>query len=126
MANEARFIGADRVQTRWDLIDLEGFLPSNHRARILAVAMTDRRNDAGLAAPMAPRVAQLPIPKPARVRPPPNPRQTIARNSRAPRKAISFTRACAEMTGESANASAGSLQLTRSSSGSRCRPRRWC
>ena len=35
MANEARFIGADRVQTRWDFIDLDGFLPSDHRARIV-------------------------------------------------------------------------------------------
>jgi len=35
MANEARFIGADRLQTRWDFIDLEGFLPSDHRARIV-------------------------------------------------------------------------------------------
>ena len=35
MANAARFIGADRLQTRWDLIDLEGFLPSDHRAQIV-------------------------------------------------------------------------------------------
>ncbi len=35
MANEARFIRADRVQTRWDFIDLEGFLPIDHRARIV-------------------------------------------------------------------------------------------
>ena len=35
MANEARFIGADRAQARWDFIDLEGFLPSDHRARIV-------------------------------------------------------------------------------------------
>lgn len=35
MTNEARFIRADRQQTRWDLIDLEGLLPSDHRARIV-------------------------------------------------------------------------------------------
>jgi len=35
MANAARFRGADRGQARWDLIDLEGFLPSDHRARIV-------------------------------------------------------------------------------------------
>jgi transposase len=35
MANDARFIRADRVQTRWDFIDLEALLPSDHRARIV-------------------------------------------------------------------------------------------
>ena len=35
MGNEARFIRADRAQARWDIIDLEGFLPSDHRARIV-------------------------------------------------------------------------------------------
>jgi transposase len=35
MANEARFIRADRFQTRWDFIDLEALLPSNHRARVV-------------------------------------------------------------------------------------------
>src|SRR5258708_8048642 len=35
MANEARFIRADRLQTRWDFIDLEALLPSDHRARIV-------------------------------------------------------------------------------------------
>jgi transposase len=35
MASEARFIRADRVQTRWDFIDLEALLPSDHRARIV-------------------------------------------------------------------------------------------
>ena len=35
MANEARFIQADRFQTRWDFIDLEALLPSDHRARIV-------------------------------------------------------------------------------------------
>ena len=35
MASEARFIRADRFQTRWDLIDLEALLPSDHRARIV-------------------------------------------------------------------------------------------
>src|ERR1700732_1182981 len=35
MANDARFIRADRLQTRWDFIDLEGLLPSDHRARIV-------------------------------------------------------------------------------------------
>jgi transposase len=35
MTNEARFIRADRVQTRWDFVDLEGLLPSDHRARVV-------------------------------------------------------------------------------------------
>jgi transposase len=35
MTNEARFIRADRVQARWDFIDLEALLPSDHRARIV-------------------------------------------------------------------------------------------
>jgi transposase len=35
MANGARFIRADRQQTRWDMVDLEGLLPSDHRARIV-------------------------------------------------------------------------------------------
>jgi transposase len=35
MASEARFIRADRVQTRWDFIDLEALLPIDHRARIV-------------------------------------------------------------------------------------------
>ena len=35
MTSEARFIRADRVQTRWDFIDLEALLPSDHRARIV-------------------------------------------------------------------------------------------
>src|SRR6202035_1119394 len=35
MANDARFIRAERFQTRWDFIDLEALLPSDHRARIV-------------------------------------------------------------------------------------------
>jgi transposase len=35
MTSKARFIRADRRQTRWDLVDLEGLLPSDHRARIV-------------------------------------------------------------------------------------------
>jgi transposase len=35
MANEARFIRADRFQTRWDFIDLEALLPSDHRVRVV-------------------------------------------------------------------------------------------
>jgi transposase len=35
MTSEARFIRANRVQTRWDFIDLEALLPSDHRARIV-------------------------------------------------------------------------------------------
>src|SRR5215472_10598118 len=35
MTSDARFIRADRVQTRWDFIDLEALLPSGHRARIV-------------------------------------------------------------------------------------------
>ena len=36
MANDARFVRADRFQTRWDFLDLETLLPSDHRARIVA------------------------------------------------------------------------------------------
>jgi transposase len=35
MASEARFIRADRLQTRWDIVDLEALLPSDHRARVV-------------------------------------------------------------------------------------------
>lgn len=35
MTNAARFIRADRSQTRWDFIDLEALLASDHRARIV-------------------------------------------------------------------------------------------
>src|SRR5579864_5690673 len=35
MMSEARFIGADRLQTRWDFVDLEALLPNDHRARIV-------------------------------------------------------------------------------------------
>lgn len=35
MKGKARVIRPDRLQTRWDVIDLEGFLPSDHRARIV-------------------------------------------------------------------------------------------
>jgi len=35
MTNEARFIRADRDQVRWDMIDLEGLLPNDHRARVV-------------------------------------------------------------------------------------------
>jgi transposase len=35
MTNDPRFIRADRLQTRWDFIDLEALLPSDHRARIV-------------------------------------------------------------------------------------------
>src|SRR5262249_57175919 len=35
MTNAARFLRADRFQTRWDFIDLEALLPSDHRARIV-------------------------------------------------------------------------------------------
>jgi transposase len=35
MTNGARFIRPDRFQTRWDFIDLEALLPSDHRARIV-------------------------------------------------------------------------------------------
>lgn len=35
MANEARFIRADRAQTYWDFVDLEALVPSDHRARIV-------------------------------------------------------------------------------------------
>jgi transposase len=35
MASEARFIRADRSQTRWDFVDLDALIPSEHRARIV-------------------------------------------------------------------------------------------
>src|ERR1700720_3603530 len=35
MASEGRFIRADRVQTHWDFVDLEGLLPADHRARVV-------------------------------------------------------------------------------------------
>src|SRR6202047_3575526 len=35
MTRDARFIRADRFQTRWDFIDLEALLPSEHRVRIV-------------------------------------------------------------------------------------------
>jgi transposase len=35
MTSEARFIRADRVQTRWDIVDLEALLPADHRARVV-------------------------------------------------------------------------------------------
>ena len=35
MADEARFIRADRFQTRWDFVDLEALLASDHRVRIV-------------------------------------------------------------------------------------------
>src|ERR1043166_8087312 len=35
MTSEARYIRADRFQTRWDFVDLDGFLPRDHRARIV-------------------------------------------------------------------------------------------
>lgn len=35
MTTDARFIRADRVQARWDMIDLEALLPPDHRARVV-------------------------------------------------------------------------------------------
>lgn len=35
MASEARFIRADRSQTRWDFVDLDGLIASDHRARVV-------------------------------------------------------------------------------------------
>lgn len=35
MTSGARFVRADRHQTRWDFIDLEALLPSEHRARVV-------------------------------------------------------------------------------------------
>jgi len=35
MASEARFIQADRSQTRWDFVDLDVLIASDHRARIV-------------------------------------------------------------------------------------------
>src|ERR1700730_9664100 len=47
MASEARFIRADRVQTRWDLVDLEALLPGDHRARIV-MSFVERLDLSGL------------------------------------------------------------------------------
>ena len=35
MTSEARYLRADRSQTRWDFIDVDALLPSDHRARIV-------------------------------------------------------------------------------------------
>ncbi len=35
MTSEARFIRADRSQTRWDFVDLDGLIASDHRARVV-------------------------------------------------------------------------------------------
>lgn len=35
MASEARFIRAERTQARWDVMDLDALMPSDHRARIV-------------------------------------------------------------------------------------------
>ena len=35
MTGEARVVRADRLQSRWDMVDLEGLLASDHRARIV-------------------------------------------------------------------------------------------
>jgi transposase len=35
MASEARFIRADRSQTQWDFVDLDGLIASDHRARVV-------------------------------------------------------------------------------------------
>jgi transposase len=35
MANKPRFLRSDRLQPRWDFIDVEALLPSDHRARIV-------------------------------------------------------------------------------------------
>jgi transposase len=35
MTSDARFIRADRAQTRWDFIDLDALLPGDHRARVV-------------------------------------------------------------------------------------------
>lgn len=35
MASEARFIRADRSQTRWDFVDLDALIASDHRARVV-------------------------------------------------------------------------------------------
>jgi transposase len=35
MTSDARFIRADRFQTRWDFLDMEALLPSDHRVRVV-------------------------------------------------------------------------------------------
>ena len=35
MVSEARFIRADRAQTRWDFVDLDALIPGDHRARVV-------------------------------------------------------------------------------------------
>jgi hypothetical protein len=35
MASEARFIRADRSQTKWDFVELDAVIASDHRARVV-------------------------------------------------------------------------------------------
>jgi len=35
MTGQARFVGADRAQLQWDMLDLESLLAIDHRARIV-------------------------------------------------------------------------------------------
>jgi len=37
MTGQARFVGADRAQLQWDMLDLESLLAIDHRARIVWV-----------------------------------------------------------------------------------------
>src|SRR6476620_5710588 len=70
MTSEARFIRADRLQTRWDFIDLEALLPSDHRARIV-VSFVERLDLSGLYAAIKARAGEP-------GRPPPDPAVLMA------------------------------------------------
>lgn len=70
MTNEARFIRADRVQLYWEMIDLETFLPSDHRARIV-VDFVEKLDLSGLYAAIQAREGEP-------GRPPPDPAVLLA------------------------------------------------
>jgi transposase len=70
MSNDARFIAADRAQTRWDFIDLEALLPSDHRARIV-VSFVERLD-------LSPLYDQIKSREGEPGRPPPDPAVVLA------------------------------------------------
>src|SRR6187402_1476407 len=72
MANDARFVRADRQQTRWDFIDLEGLLPSDHRARIV-VAFVGQLDLSRLYEAIKAREGEPGRPPPDPAVPPPDP-----------------------------------------------------
>jgi transposase len=77
MANDARFVRADRQQTRWDFIDLEGLLPSDHRARIV-VAFVGQLDLSRLYEAIKAREGEPGRPPPDPAVPPPDPAVLMA------------------------------------------------